>query len=382
MTIRRPAASLLVALVLAGPPLLAAAPVRADPPAEDARLLGVPAGVSAVLVELESGQVLAASEAEVRRPLASTVKLVTGLVVASSVAPGTEVVIGPEVVGVGGASADLRPGQVWDVDELLGALLLRSGNDAAVALAVGTAGEETAFLELMAAQLAALGIDAQLASPSGLDAGDRLSALELAEVARAVLAEPRLAGPAGLPELVLDDGTTLINRNTLLNVVPGATGLKTGYTAAAGWCLVGSAERDGRGLVAVVLGAAGEAERVALAASLLEHGFAETRRVDPSGRVTLRTGRGEVDVRAEAAVLTVPDGAPVALDWSPVRALDAVAPEIDVLVDGRPVASARTGVDDRRAIGAGAAGLGAAGASAVYAALRAVVSDGGPGALG
>lgn len=365
------AVPLMVPLVVLG----AARPAWAVPPPSDAGLLGVPAGVSAALVEVETGQVIAAVDAEVRRPLASTVKLVTGLAVTSALPVGTRIVVGPEVLGVGGASAELRPGQVWDVDELLAALLLRSGNDAAVALSVGAAGDESAFLDLMATQLQGLGIAAELASPSGLDAGDRLSALELAEVARAVLAEPRLAAPAARSEVVLADGTVLSNRNTLLGVVDGATGLKTGYTAAAGWCLVGSAERDGRALVAVVLGAAGEAERVSLAATLLEHGFTATRRVDLSGTATLRTGRGAVRIAAEALPVTVPTGAVTGLDWSVVRDPDSGVSGIPVVVDGDRVASAEAVVEDRRDVGPGAAGLGRAAASAVYAALRASTAD-------
>lgn len=356
--------------------LVAAVPAAAAPEPVDARTLGVPAGVSAALVEVGSGQVIAAADADRRRPVASTVKLVTALVAVDALAPGTTVVVGDEVVGVGGASAGLRPGDAVDGDELLALLLLRSGNDAAVALATAVAGDEDAFVALMESRLARLGITADLASASGLDAGDRLTATELATVARAVLAEPRLAGPASVRVLTLDDGRELANRNLLLGALPGATGLKTGFTDAAGWSLVGSAERAGRALVAVVLGAAGEAERVALAARLLEHGFDATVVRTPGERLSIRTGRGEVVLAAEAPPVTVPVGADLGLGWPAVLDPDAVPARVAVLLDGAAVAEADVTRTDMRTAAPGGVGLGAAAASGAYAALRAAGAAG------
>ncbi len=369
---RRSLVPLLVALLALG----ATVPAVAAPEPRDARTLGVPVGVSAVLVEAASGQVLAAHDADRRRPVASTVKLVTALVAADALPPGTLVVPGEEVLGIEGASAGLRPGEPLTADELLVALLLRSGNDAAAALAVAAAGSEAAFVTSMEARLAALGIEVDLASASGLSEDDRLSALELAVVARAVLGVPRLAGPAAAPQLVAADGSVVENRNGLLGVLDGATGLKTGYTAAAGWSLVGSAERDGRTLVAVVLGAVDDAQRIALAAGLLTHGFDATTVLAPRGEVVLRTGRGEVLLRAVAAPLTVPVGSEARPAWPIALDPDAPPGSIPVALDDRPVAVATVTVEDARTGRAGSAGLGAAAATGVYAALRASGSAG------
>ena len=378
----RPARAPGRAVALAAAALILAAP----PPAADAApdvlprgAVAVPTGVSALLVEGSSGQVLLAVDADRRRPVASTIKLVTALVAAEALPVGSVVVPGDEVRGVGGASAGLRPGEAWDADDLLAALLLRSGNDAAVALATAVAGDEAAFVDRMEQRLRALGIEADLASASGLEEGDALSAAELAVVARAVLAEPRLAGTAALREVATDDGRILENRNRLLTQLDGATGLKTGFTSAAGWSLVGSAEREGRALVAVVLGAADDAQRLRLAAALLEAGFTSTAIAPTATELTVRTGRGDVILRADAGTLTVGVGERPRADWP--LAVDPAAPpaRVAVLVAGGEVAVADVVVADGRRGAAGRSGLGAAAASGVYAALRAA---GGAGLLG
>lgn len=371
---RRPAA-VLAALVVA----VALVPVpraEAAPEVLPAASVGVPAGVSVLLVEGATGQRLLGVDADRRRPVASTIKLVTALVATEALAPGSVVVPGPEVLDVGGASAGLRPGTAWDVDDLLAALLLRSGNDAAVALATAVAGDEGAFVTRMEERLAALGIDVELASASGLAEGDALSAAELAVVARAALAEPRVAGPAGSREVVTTAGAVLENRNRLVTLLDGATGLKTGFTSAAGWSLVASADRDGRALVAVVLGAADDAQRIALASDLLERGFAATVPAPTAGRLTLRTGRGEVVLSADAGTLTVPTGERPRLGW-PATLDPAVPPaSVAVLVGGAELARADVAVEDARRGGTGASGLGAAAATGAYAALRAAGAAG------
>lgn len=356
-------------------PLLAP-PALAAPEVLDAARLGVPDGVSAVLVEGATGQRLAAADADARRPVASTIKLVTGLVVVDALPVGTVVTPGPEVDAVGGASAGLVAGRDVVVEDLLAGLLLRSGNDAAVALAVAVAGDEAAFVRRMEARLAELGIEATLASASGLDAGDRLSAAELATVAGAVLAEPRLAGPAGAGRVALADGTVVENRNLLLGRLTGATGLKTGFTSAAGWALVGTAERDGRVLIAVVLGAAGEAERLALTERLLEHGFTATRVVGTASELRLRTGRGTVVLAADAGPLTVPVGTAPRPGWPASPDPDAPPRRVGVVVGTREAAVAEVVVTDGRRDGPGSSGLGAAAASGAYAALRAAGAAG------
>ena len=372
--------ALALALVLPGPARTAMAqtvvgtgptssPTGPAIPATAGREVGVPSGLSVALVEATTGQVLVAQDADVRRPIASAIKLLTALVVVDALPPGSVVTVGEEVRGVGGASYGLRPGDVRDVDDLLAGLLLRSGNDVAVALAVAVAGSEEAFVGRMAARLADLGIDARPASASGLEEGDALSALELASVARASLDEPRIMGLVGRPTFAVPGGPELVNRNAFLLDDPTATGLKTGFTNAAGFTLAASAERDGRTLVAVVLGARDDAERRTAARRLLEHGFASTVPTRPVATLGLRTSGGPVAFRADLGTVTlgVDDGP--RFDWPlTLRPSDGDV-QVGVLIDdasaGVVTAERLDGrtVDERT-------DLGRALVDGVYAALR------------
>lgn len=301
MTVARHAAGALLALLcLSLLPATAAADgaaptaarVAIEVPATDAVRVGVPSHVSVALVEGSTGQVLVAQDATTRRPIASAIKLVTALSVIDALPADTVVTLGDEVRGVGGSSYGLRPGERRTVEDLLTGLLLRSGNDAAVALGVAVAGSEADFTARMSETLGALGIDARPASASGLEEADALSALELATVARAALDEPRIAALVRNEEVVRPDGRTIENRNRFVGVVEGATGLKTGFTNAAGFTLAASAERGGRELIAVVLGAHDDDQRLEIAARMIEHGFSATRPDDLASSLELRTSRG------------------------------------------------------------------------------------------
>jgi D-alanyl-D-alanine carboxypeptidase (penicillin-binding protein 5/6) len=378
------AAAALVLLLLATLPGAGLAETSASgatvrPPALDAAALGIGAPVSAILVEADSGQVLVVGDEHVRRPIASAIKLVTALVVVESLAPGSAVTVGEEVRGLEGSSYGLVPGEVRSVEDLLAGLLLRSGNDAAATLAVAVAGSEAAFVERMADVLRRLGIDARPGSSSGLDAADALTASELATVARAALSEPRIREVVAAPVLVLDDGVRVENRNLFLADTPGASGLKTGFTSAAGYTLAASARRDGRELVAVVLGARDDRERRDLAVRLLEHGFATTTPVALERSVTLRTGRGAVRLSTIPARITVGEGSEVTVDWPRGLRPDDAPREVGVLVDGASAGTVALSLLDARSEpeGAPGTGLGAALADGVYAALRPVGLSGG-----
>jgi D-alanyl-D-alanine carboxypeptidase (penicillin-binding protein 5/6) len=168
-------------------------------------------------------------------------------------------------------------GERISVGDLTWALLVQSANDAAIALAERVSGSVERFVKRMNATATRLGLtDTRFRSPNGLDDRGFSSARDLVLLTRAAFGEdPRFAtivatrfhevpAPGGRPREIQ-------NRNVLLWLYPGATGVKTGYTAAAGFCVVATAERDGRRLVAVVLGAPGEP--FSEAASLLDYGF-------------------------------------------------------------------------------------------------------------
>lgn len=335
----------------------------------DASTLGVPETVSAVLVEASTGQVLVARDADLRRPIASTLKLVTALAVVEALPRGSVITVGEEVRDIEGSAYGVRPGEVRSVEDLLIGLLLRSGNDVAFALALAIDGSEDAFLDRMAGVLNGLGIETRPETASGLGEADALTAAELAVVAIAALSEPRIRDLVAIPVLTLSDGTPIENRNLFLRDVDGATGLKTGFTSAAGYTLVASAVRDGRELVAVVLGAVDDRSRRDIAARLIEHGFASTAPTVVQHSVTLRTASGPVRIATVDTVMTLTAGNVVSVAWpTTLRPEDGPA-SVDILIDASRTGSIEVIRQDGRRASA-APSLGRALADGVYAALR------------
>jgi D-alanyl-D-alanine carboxypeptidase (penicillin-binding protein 5/6) len=236
----------------------------------------------ALLADLDTGQILFSTQPRVARPIASVTKLMTALLVRRALPLERAVTVDPRAVferdDFGSSSTlGLRAGERIRTEDLLYGLLLGSANDAAVALAIAVDGSEAAFVRHMNARAAALGMtETRFASASGLNDRGRSTPRDLLVLARAVEDDPvlrsivatrfrRIPAPTG-PDRVIQ------NRNALLWLDDAATGMKTGTTRGAGACLVATATRDGRRLVAIVLGA--DREPFSAAASLLDYGFA------------------------------------------------------------------------------------------------------------
>lgn len=380
------AGAVLAALVMAAPTAQAQPLVPPPQLATDRVPDGwpTPPAVSAssyLLVETATGQVLAARNADQRRPVASTIKVLTALTVLTRADPEDTVTVPAEAATVGGATVDLDTGEVWTVRQLLDAVLVRSGNDAATALAIEIAGSVEAFVALMLDDATALGLEGiELTSPSGLDDANRLSARDLAVLTRAALADSRFRDIVGRPEIDLPGIGRQPSRNELLGSYPGATGVKTGFTEAAGYALIASAEREGRELVAVLLASRDADSRFAEATALLDHGFDRLTALPVTADTRLRLGGGEVTLRAEPLPVVVPaDAAAV----TPVLEVPIEVPTagdvrtVPVLWDGQELArlSVTVGRDERPAVPGGGA-LGRAVVDRVYAAMRAATTTG------
>ncbi len=229
---------------------------------------------SMLLLDVDAETVLAARDADRLRSVASTVKMLTA-VTARRLEPDLDrvLVAGPEVRGLEGSGVGLREGEAWTLRQLLEGMLVRSGNDAAAAVAAQVLpGGTEAFLAEMRADAERLGLDgAVLVSPSGLDDRNQLSAAHLATIAVALLEDEVLAEIVGLDGVRLPGIGGLPNRNELVRRDSSVIGVKTGYTAAAGYGLVAAAERDDRLLVAVVLDSATQDTRFDEAARLFDH---------------------------------------------------------------------------------------------------------------
>ena len=210
----------------------------------------------AAVVMTEDGQVLFDRNGSGRALIASTTKLMTAIVTIEKAELNELVDIKPEFCNIEGSSMYLKPGERYTVKELLLGLLLVSGNDAAQALACHVAGSGSDFARLMNAQAARIGMeDSSFANPHGLDeAGHYSTALDMAKLMNYCMDNQVFAGLCSMKSAVIK-GQFLENHNKLLQIYPGCVGGKTGYTQAAGRCLVSCCERGGLRLVCVTLSA-------------------------------------------------------------------------------------------------------------------------------
>lgn len=216
---------------------------------------------AAVLYQPDSQCFVYSKQAEMRLPMASTTKLMTAMVALEHITDMNQyVTITDEAQGIEGSSAYLRAGEKVRVEELIYALLLRSANDAAVALACYTAGSVEEFSQLMNRKAKELGLaDTNFTNPHGLDDAEHYTtAKDLALIASAALEDPTIRKVSSTYKKSFDHGEitrTYVNHNKLLKNYDGCIGLKTGYTKKSGRCLVSAAEKDGLMFIAVTLDA-------------------------------------------------------------------------------------------------------------------------------
>lgn len=216
--------------------------------------VGAMSAQKAILVDACTGRVLYQKDADSRSLIASTTKIMTALVVCEQSNVLDRVKIPKEAVGIEGSSMYLKEGEILTVQELLYGLMLHSGNDAAVALAIWCAGTVEGFAELMNDKARSLGMNgSHFVNPNGLDAPEHYStARDLAILASYAMENPIFAKTVSTKTVTIGN-RSLRNHNKLLWQVEGVDGVKTGYTKAAGRILVSSAVRRGRRLVAVTI---------------------------------------------------------------------------------------------------------------------------------
>ena len=276
------------------------------------------------LVDFTTNRVLAASSADVQLAPASLTKLMTAYVVFGALQSGRirlddRAHVSEKAWRMGGTRMFIEVNSDVRVEDLLRGLLIQSGNDAAVALAEHTAGSVDGFVEEMNAAATALGMsNSAFRNPHGLPArGHYTTAHDLAILAKAIIDEfPDFYSLYAEREFSYN-GIAQHNRNALLRRDPSVDGMKTGYTEAAGYCLVTSAARDGMRLIAVVLGAPSPRLRNDGAQKLLEYGFTnfETRKLYSAGQEldNARVWGGELEFAGlgltEDIYVTIPRGA-------------------------------------------------------------------------
>lgn len=239
------------------------------------------AAEATLLMERETGTILCAENAHKQLEPASVTKIMTMLLTVEALdsgqlQPEELVSVSAYAAGMGGSQVYLKEGEQMSVRDLLKATAVASGNDAAVALAEHLAGSEQSFVERMNQRAEELGMqDTTFRNCNGLPAeGHLTSAYDIALMSRELLSHDTIRDYVGIWMDTIRDGSfQLANTNKLIRYYDGATGLKTGSTDSAGYCISASAQRDGMELIAVVLGSKTSSDRFESAKSLLNYGF-------------------------------------------------------------------------------------------------------------
>jgi D-alanyl-D-alanine carboxypeptidase (penicillin-binding protein 5/6) len=237
---------------------------------------------SAYLTDYLTGAVLYAKNEQERLPIASVTKIMTSLLVFEALEAGKisyeeMVTVSDHAASMGGSQVYLEPGEQMSVKDLMKAMMISSANDATMALAEHVAGSVETFVSMMNNRAAALGMEnTAFKNPHGLDEEGHYScAKDVACMTRELLTHKDVSQFTTVwMDTIRDGAFGLSNTNKLIRYYSGATGMKTGFTNAAGFCLSGTAMRDGLHLIAVVLGGETSNERFGTVKKMLDYGFA------------------------------------------------------------------------------------------------------------
>ena len=326
------------------------APAPAPPPAIAAKAF--------LLVDILSGQTIVAQSADEAREPASLTKLMTAYLVFRALrdkelVPSQPVTVSEKAWRAEGSRMFLEPKKVVSIDELLRGLIVQSGNDAAIALAETSAGSEAAFVERMNKEAARMGMkNTRFANATGLPAAQQVStANDLALLAAAIIRDFPEFYPLYSVKEFRYNNITQPNRNRLLWSDPYVDGMKTGNTDAAGYCLIASAKRGPRRLLAVVLGAGSDSARASEAQKLLNYGFQfyDTVQLYQNGQAvsSLRVWKGATDAVQAGFVadqyLTLPKGQAPKLKL----AMEAIEPLVAPVTQGQRVGVVRVSLDGK-----------------------------------
>ncbi len=235
---------------------------------------------AAIVIDMDSGVIIFSHNANSRIPMASTTKIMTAVVALESLPLDKKVTISGAAAATGGSALGLRQGEKYTVEQLLYLLLVPSANDAAVALAQASAGSVKEFVAKMNAKAESLGLtNTHFVNPHGLhDQKHFSSAKDLATLTQYAMEDPVFRRMVRTRQYDLfrpgqDEPLKLKNHNALLKQAAWVTGVKTGSTPYADYCLVASGTREGVSLVAVLLGAADDDARWRESRALLDYGF-------------------------------------------------------------------------------------------------------------
>lgn len=284
--------------------LLLATPIWADPKAE-------------ILIDLQSGGILHSRNTEDRIHPASLTKMMTiyltfDAIRRNAISLDSTTEVSKYAAGQPPSKMNLKAGQIITVADLVRGVAIQSANDGAVALAEAVGGSESAFVSRMNQAAGAMGMaNTTFRNPHGLTHAEQLTTVrDMGVLARRLRADfPEHFGLFGLSEIRVGETRLLSTNRRFLASYQGATGLKTGYTRAAGYNLAATAERGGVEMLAIVMGAASSPERIERVTALLDHGFAQGSPGIPMASMPA-LDMGQVDLATATSNAPVPTGNP------------------------------------------------------------------------
>ena len=237
---------------------------------------------SAIVIDCETGRVLYEKNAYQKRPMASTTKIMTAIIALENGNLNDTVEISKRAASIGGSVIKLKQNDTYKLEELLYGLLMKSGNDAAIAIAEHIGGDVTHFVELMNKKAQNLNAkDTHFVNPHGLDKDAHYTtAYDLANIARYAMQNENFAKIVSTKTKMLSNGKTLNNTNELLFLYEGCNGVKTGFTNKAGRCLVTSANRQNNQYISVVLGCETKNMRAQSSKEILDYAYQNYKRYE------------------------------------------------------------------------------------------------------
>ena len=245
---------------------------------------------SAIVMEPETGEILYEKNSQQKRPMASTIKIMTAILVIENGNLKDVVTVSKKAAGTGGSTMGLKEGDKILLRDLLYGLMLRSGNDAAIQIAEYMAGSVEEFAKQMNQKAEKLHLtQTHFVTPHGLDQPEHYTtAYELAQLARYALQNEQFAHIVNSKNITIQINgkpKELRNTNELLGALEGVNGVKTGFTNGAGRCLVTSVNRNGKRLITVVLGADTKKNRTRDSIVLIEYAYQKYQWVDLGERM-------------------------------------------------------------------------------------------------
>lgn len=229
---------------------------------------------AAIVMDTVSGRVLYEKNAYTRNSIASTTKIMTAIVALENGKEDEDVVVSKKAATISGSQVNLKEGKTYKLGDLMYAMMLRSGNDAAIAIAEHVGGSVEAFAEMMNRKAAEIGAtNTNFVTPHGLDNPQHYSTpYDLALITQYALKNEKFCKIVGTKSTTFQ-GSNINNTNEMLSLYPGADGVKTGYTGQAGRCLVASATHNGWRIISVVLNCSSRSIRAQSSKVLLDYTF-------------------------------------------------------------------------------------------------------------